>query len=911
MSSKDEFLHPSDLYDEDVETLEKAGIPVAEVSGMVRSTDEAMELLWHTTDGRKVWQKRLREVPEDGGKYRVPPDTEKFYGEFRERDENTTVVMASEGWKQAMSMKCNTPANIAHYGFTGCYGNVDGPMPFVKGLPFVIGMDADRTKNRDVYDAASKLAKNALANGATSVAYTDLPCTGTDGQDDYLGRQDEKDRQEVALRIIANATTKPGKPPAKKPHKGKPTESDKYFPGGIFDPKALAEDILEEYPCALTRDNTVALYDPDMGIYRIEPLGLLAVITEKCGSNYRVAHRGAVTDKLQGMLYKAGKYLPDLASRPLAVFSNTTVDLTTGQPVGHSPDHMLTTAFPVAWEPEATCPVYDELMMEAAGDQLDALEESVSQLLDSSRSPHFATMLFGESHSGKGTFIHIISAVAGRQNCSAVPLAALENNRFAAAKLYGKALNAVAELPAAHLSEISVFKKMTGGDEIFGEHKGGHPFTFYSRAVMLFSANQVPSVKESSRAYFNRMAPFRFDKSFSGKEDGSMERKIIAEELSGVVQRLAKAYRKALHNNFRKPVGRADVAKEFEIRTDQVTQCLSDCCVVHELTGSTLPDDLGTPPRSLYRDVYIGWCAREGIKLPLRESQFIDKAAKVDGVVRCRTDKGVRVFNVTVKNREDWGSGLDDWPDVDPDPEPDPDPDSGHDCAGNPGHDCAGDPDTRVPEAESGTGHGYSNPPDPADSGTNQSATGTPPADSRHNQPGDNRRSDHISGTSGTFRDLFGTRESVSEGVEGSDLLTHASCVEIGLQKCRKCSGQAGGSGSHADSDQQRADYISSRMGPVLAQFASRGVEPFNPYDSFSYVDGFLLAADHLDVPDEMADVVIEALCAIGWTEWTGCLDDGSCDGLRLTPAGLRVARRLTTPAVWTLRRFIAMATAA
>jgi putative DNA primase/helicase len=66
---------------------------------------------------------------------------------------------------------------------------------------------------------------------------------------------------------------------------------------------------------------------------------------------------------------------------------------------------------------------------------------------------------------------------------------------------------------------VSVFKLMTGEDVVLANRKYGAQFTFTNRALFAFSANELPTIGEGSRAYSERIKPFRFDRSFAGRED--------------------------------------------------------------------------------------------------------------------------------------------------------------------------------------------------------------------------------------------------------------------------------------------------------------------------------------------------------------------------------------------------------
>src|SRR5205823_232441 len=151
--------------------------------------------------------------------------------------------------------------------------------------------------------------------------------------------------------------------------------------------------------------------------------------------------------------------------------------------------------------------------------------------------------LVGPTRSGKSTLARLLEALTGAENCAAQELADLSGNRFRAAELFGKMLNVASDIKAAHLNDVSVFKKATGADTISAERKFGHPFSFRFTGLFLWTMNSVPTTGDTSGAYLARVRPYRFDQSFLGREDPAVEQAMMG-ELPGILVRLVEGLRR-------------------------------------------------------------------------------------------------------------------------------------------------------------------------------------------------------------------------------------------------------------------------------------------------------------------------------------------------------------------------------
>jgi putative DNA primase/helicase len=277
---------------------------------------------------------------------------------------------------------------------------------------------------------------------------------------------------------------------------------------------------------------------------------------------------------------------------------------------------MSASQLPIAWTPEARCPVFDQWLADLLPDPdlRTALLEDLGIVLDvNGHWQKKAVFLVGPTRSGKSTLARILETVVGSDNCSAEELYDLSVNRFRAAELYGKALNVASDIRTDHLMDLAVFKKATGGDDISAERKFGRPFTFRFRGLFLWTMNLVPTVAEAASApYLARVRPYRFARSFLGHENPDIEAAIVSTELPGVLVRLVESLRHINGRNGYLDNDATAVEMAWFVRqTDRLAMFLDQM---------TRPG--GWCPRvPLYR-AYERWCVEMKRGAPLTRRQF-------------------------------------------------------------------------------------------------------------------------------------------------------------------------------------------------------------------------------------------------------------------------------------------------
>ena len=98
----------------------------------------------------------------------------------------------------------------------------------------------------------------------------------------------------------------------------------------------------------------------------------------------------------------------------------------------------------------------------------------------------------------------------------------------------GKLANIGDDISDEFIVNASVFKKLVTGNRIQVQRKGERPFEFNNHAKMLFSANNIPRIKDKTGAVLRRLLIVPFDARFSADDpdyDSAITYKLQAQEV--------------------------------------------------------------------------------------------------------------------------------------------------------------------------------------------------------------------------------------------------------------------------------------------------------------------------------------------------------------------------------------------
>ena len=125
--------------------------------------------------------------------------------------------------------------------------------------------------------------------------------------------------------------------------------------------------------------------------------------------------------------------------------------------------------------------------------------------------------MIGEKQNGKSTYLKLINYLLGKDNVTNLDLAELAQ-RFKPAELFGKLANIGDDIGDDFIQNPAIFKKVVSGDPVNVERKGENPFNLKNYSKFLFSANNIPRIKDKSGAVISRLVIIPFNARFTSDD---------------------------------------------------------------------------------------------------------------------------------------------------------------------------------------------------------------------------------------------------------------------------------------------------------------------------------------------------------------------------------------------------------
>jgi putative DNA primase/helicase len=381
---------------------------------------------------------------------------------------------------------------------------------------------------------------------------------------------------------------------------------------GAIIPPLLAAHVQHEAPTAIGGS---VVYRYHNGVYQPGEQAISRRVLELAGNDWSRRLAGEVLGAIQA----SSDPLDDRPPLNTINLANGLYDLTTGTLHPHTPDHRSPVQLPVHLDPPAEChETLQWLKSTLPPDGAQLFLEIAGYLLTPDNRHQRAFLFRGPGGDGKSVAMHILGALLGEQNVSRVGLQDLDEHRFAAAEIYGRLANLVADLPARAVTSTSVFKAITGGDSIMAERKNRDPFTFRPYARLVFSANETPASHDGSPAYGSRWTILPFPNTFRGttNEIRGLEGKLTTpQELSGLLNLALATIPKVRARGFTIGHDSHQAHRQFILDSDPVAAFLDEC---------TTLDDHGRTHRSELYKSYRGWCHDSG-RSPLARNRFLNR----------------------------------------------------------------------------------------------------------------------------------------------------------------------------------------------------------------------------------------------------------------------------------------------
>ena len=219
---------------------------------------------------------------------------------------------------------------------------------------------------------------------------------------------------------------------------------------------------------------------------------------------------------------------------------NGMLDWRTGEVRPHHPSYRSAVQLPVEYVDGAANELWLSHLDKVLPDDgaRNVIQEFVGASLIPGLMPQQSLFMEGEGKNGKSVLLDVWKRLVGAENVTAVPFGYLDlsRNRFAAAQLVGKLANLCADIESDEMRNTSMWKNLTGGDVVFAENKGKDGFAFTNTAVLAFSCNRLPVIKDASFGAWRRVSVVTFGTVISEAEKiAQYADKIVQHGLAGVL----------------------------------------------------------------------------------------------------------------------------------------------------------------------------------------------------------------------------------------------------------------------------------------------------------------------------------------------------------------------------------------
>nr|DAO07370.1 MAG TPA: dsDNA helicase [Caudoviricetes sp.] len=266
-------------------------------------------------------------------------------------------------------------------------------------------------------------------------------------------------------------------------------------------------------------------------------------------------------------------------------FKNGIYDLVTDTLLPYSPEYVITNRIPWDYIPNAQSELAERTLNKLACDDpsiVALLQECIGYCFYRRNELGKAFILTGDKSNGKSTFLDVIKYMLGDENISALDLKEL-GDRFSTSMMFGKLANLGDDIGDDFLSgtQVSTFKKIVTGNRIKAERKGQDPFEFNPYIKMLFSANDIPRMKDKTGAVLRRLVIIPFNATFTVNDpdfDPYIKYKLVEQESIEYLIRVGvEGLRRVIQQNHFTQSERVDrEIKEYEEENNPIAGFIED-----------------------------------------------------------------------------------------------------------------------------------------------------------------------------------------------------------------------------------------------------------------------------------------------------------------------------------------------
>lgn len=266
----------------------------------------------------------------------------------------------------------------------------------------------------------------------------------------------------------------------------------------------------------------------------------------------------------------------------------------------------ITRVSPVVYDPDATCPRWDQFNSEVFGGNT-TLASYVHRAIGYSATADMREQAifipFGTGANGKSTFLDTIQYVMGDYgfSCAFSTFEAGQRSEIGAdvAALAGRRFVTSSETNVKSKFNEARLKAISGGDKLGARHLYGNPFEFSPTCKIWLSVNHKPAVADDSFGFWRRIHLIPFTETFAGSADDKNLRQTLRGEASGILNWILSGCQAWLRDGLEPPAEVLAARDEYQRENDPLADFLEEM--------TTTAPGVRVSASIVYAS-YLAWC---------------------------------------------------------------------------------------------------------------------------------------------------------------------------------------------------------------------------------------------------------------------------------------------------------------
>lgn len=301
-----------------------------------------------------------------------------------------------------------------------------------------------------------------------------------------------------------------------------------------------AEQIMQKYEFITTQNHSMWYYTD--GYYRPDGENLIRIAARRIGydsiKNNDISEIVGIIKDTTG--YKDNDYFTADDYKYFCCITNGVLDLRNGKLLSHDKKYKFTARLPLYYDKTKSAPNFAKFLrtsLDADSIKVTTILEMIGHCLmrDNTRISKIFLHI-GKGSNGKSVLFKIIQKML-HGFYSTKTIHSFTRSEFAGFEVINKHANICADIGSSEIKETDLLKRLSAGDAIDARalYKQGYPAVPY--ATMIFSANELPDVKDETDGFARRVEVIEWEKSFYGKDKDPMVNRIsdMPDEISGIL----------------------------------------------------------------------------------------------------------------------------------------------------------------------------------------------------------------------------------------------------------------------------------------------------------------------------------------------------------------------------------------